>query len=122
MKDELYRLYVVRFTDDRVKIGISADVKKRMSYYAQEARRNDVDGIVWWASTAFAGKDSALLAERVLCRAFKPHAIRGHREWLRANTDGFAAVIDSVETLRVAMGNEIGEATYGYRLGLAEAA
>lgn len=122
MGQEMHRLYVVRFTDDRVKIGISANVKKRMSYYMQEARRNDVDGIVWWASTAFDRKESALLAERALCQAFKPHVIAGHREWFRADSAGFKAVIESTEELRAAMGDEVGEAIYGYRFGLAEAA
>lgn len=122
MSLDLHRLYVVRFTDDRVKIGISANVKKRMSYYAQEARRNDVDGIVWWASSAFTSKEGALLAERVMCRAYKEHAIAGHREWIRANCDGFKNVIESGEELRSALGDEVGSGSYGYRFGLAGAA
>lgn len=107
MNQKPHVLYAVRFSDGRTKIGISADVERRMTYYAQEARRNRVSHLTWWACKPFKDKSAALLAERVLCRVWKDNAIAGHREWI----DGaeYASVINDAEQLRASIGDEVGE-------------
>lgn len=123
-----YRLYVVRFSDDRIKVGISSDVVRRMTYYKQEARRNDVQGIGWWACAPFSCKAEALRAERIVCNACAALVIPRHREWFRGDVTYYAALIDAIEQLRSAMGKETGLAAkdlpylgmhgYAFNLGL----
>lgn len=99
-------LYVVHFSDDRIKVGITSDVTRRMSCYRQEAARHDINAVVWWASAPFATKDAALLAERILCRTYSDFRLPRHREWIRGNPQGFAGVIKTAEKLRELIGDE----------------
>ena len=97
-----YRIYAVYFSDNRVKIGITSDADQRMRYYSQECRRNRVSWFGWWASAEFS-KQSALLAERTICRAYSDLAMLGHREWFDGDSNLYTSVIESAEQLRVAL-------------------
>lgn len=101
-------LYVVMFSDQRIKIGISGDVSKRMTYYTQEAQRNRVSYLTWWACKPFARRSDALEAERVLCHSLAAAAMPRHREWFDALSSDFPFVIKLADELRLSLGDEVG--------------
>lgn len=94
-----YSVYAVHFADNRIKIGTTGDVPKRMSYYAQEARRNRVEHLTWW-SCAPMEKWRALLVERHFCREMRDLSMVGHREWFEGDSAAFASVIGALDRLR----------------------
>ena len=96
-----HSLYAVYFADGRIKIGVTADVPKRMSYYAQEARRNRVSSLTWW-SCAPVDRSTALLIERSVCRHMREFAMPRHREWFDGTPEDFKAFIDGLDRYRVA--------------------
>lgn len=98
-------LYVVRFSDRRIKFGVSANVRRRMTYYRQEARRNNVDGLVWWSAAPFLKKDQALHAERAMRLHFRDYSREHQREWLVRPID-FYTVILAADELRAMLGDE----------------
>ena len=100
-------LYAVHFSDDRIKVGVTADVAKRMRYYVQESRRNRVEHLTWW-SCAPMSKELALIVERHFCREMSSLALACHREWFDGDWAAFASVIAALERLRagVALPNE----------------
>lgn len=100
-----HSIYVVYFCDGRIKFGSTANVKKRMRYYRQEARRNGHDWLVWYAPKAFESKASALHAERAMRIYFRSYSKHYQREWLFNNID-FKAVIHAANELRCLLGNE----------------
>lgn len=103
-----YAVYVVHFSNDRIKVGISSQVHERMKYYAQEARRNGVEFVTWWSCKEFDSKSIALFTERILCNELREGAIHRHREWFYGGSKAFAAVIGAVERLRKRLGTEVG--------------
>ena len=92
-------VYAVRFSDDRIKVGITANAKKRMSYYAQEAPPNRVNHLVWWAC-APTFKRFAMIMEKHLCSELRPQSIPGHREWFIGDTEEFGVVVKAIEIMR----------------------
>lgn len=94
-----HAVYVVYFSDDRIKVGLTANVRKRMRYFAQEARRNRVEHLVWYAC-APTRKSFARSIETHFCREMRPCAIAGHREWFIGDTSAFGAVINAIDRLR----------------------
>lgn len=95
-----FQNYVVRFSDGRIKIGMTSNLRKRMAYYRQEANRSGISHITWWAAAAFAEKRACLLMERLLCNSYKHLAIKGCREWLGGDTKVFSEVIQQSEFVR----------------------
>lgn len=95
-------VYAVHFADGRIKVGVTADVAKRMSYYAQESRRNRVESIVWW-SCAPMDRAFAYLVERHFCREMRDAAMPRHREWFEGNAEAFASVTAALERLRTSV-------------------
>lgn len=93
-------LYAIHFDDNRVKVGVTSNITKRMSYYAQEGRRNRLSGFTWFAAGGLHTKSDALLLERVLCNALKDLAIQGHREWIEGDAKMFGEVISAISQLR----------------------
>lgn len=104
--DNKYAIYVVRFLDGRIKFGVSGDLKKRMSYYRQEARRNNIDSLVWFAVKPFQRKQQALHAERAMRLIFRGQSRKSQREWLVKECD-FAGVIKTAQELREYLGDEV---------------
>lgn len=100
-----YTLYVIRFDDNRIKFGVTSGVKKRMSYYRQEARRNNIDFLVWFAVKPFQRKEQALHAERAMRLIFREQSRKSQREWLIDGAD-FAQTIKIAEELRAYLGDE----------------
>lgn len=97
-----YCVYVIRFSDGRIKFGITKNLNKRMSYYLQEARRNNLDGLVWWSAKPFDIKSQALHAERTMRLIFRDHSRKRQREWLfNAN---HSCVISTAQELREYIG------------------
>lgn len=94
-----HSLYAVHFSDGRIKVGVTSDVSKRMSYYAQEARRNRVESLTWW-SCAPLDRHLALLVERHFCREMSDLAMPRHREWFEGDSEAFASVIGALQRLR----------------------
>lgn len=103
-----HAVYAVYFSDGRIKVGVTADVPKRMSYYAQEARRNRVDSLTWW-SCAPVERWIALRIETHICRHMREFSMQRHREWFAGDTNDFGAFVAALERLRVAAADE-GEA------------
>lgn len=95
-----HSLYAAYFSDGRIKIGVTADVPKRMSYYAQEARRNRVSSLTWW-SCAPIEHGTALLIEKSMCRHMREYAMPRHREWFEGTSTDFQAFISGLERFRV---------------------
>ncbi len=103
-----HAVYVVKFSDGRIKIGISANVRARMKYYKQEITRNRIESATWWSCKPFSDKFDALFAERTICSLLKEKTIPDMREWFRAGTVDFEDVIKSVEIMRGDLGDEAG--------------
>lgn len=102
-----HAVYLVHFYDNRLKIGISSDARKRMNYYIQEIRRNFCRGMTWYACKPFKNKQQALIVETTICRWLKEFSISGHREWFsNATGEGFGKVIVEIEKLRKEIGEE----------------
>ena len=103
-----HSVYAVYFSDARIKIGVTADVAKRMTYYAQESRRNRVRSLTWW-SCAPTEKDCAYRIERLFCRGMQDAAISRHREWFEGDASAFQSVIKALDGLRadIASGEEV---------------
>ena len=99
-------LYLVRMSDGRIKFGISACVQKRLTYYVQEARRNGVECMTWYAVKSFKDRATAIQAETALRRASRQFVMFGQREWLRGVT--FGSVIAAVDSLRDSLAHEEG--------------
>lgn len=72
--------YIVRFQNDRIKIGVTANPVKRASYYRQETVRHDL-GFGWITAYGALSREEALATERMICRAYASAAVPGHREW-----------------------------------------
>lgn len=106
--DQPTAIYVVKFSDDRIKVGITGNVRKRMSYYTQEAQRNRVSHLTWWACKPFHCKRDALKAERVLCRVLADAAIPRHREWFNGTSKDYSDVVRWGDELRATLGSETG--------------
>lgn len=105
MTKNQYCIYVVHFSDGRIKFGITKNLNKRMSYYRQEARRNNVDGLVWWAAKPFEMKSQALHAERTMRLLFRDNSRKYQREWLTIDAN-FLDVMETAEELREYLGIE----------------
>ena len=99
-------LYVVLFSDERLKVGISSDLKKRMKCYRSEAQRNQIDNVFWWAGAAYENKVTALMAERLMCKTYAEFAVRGHREWFHGGSDGYKTLMQTAEHIRALLGSE----------------
>ncbi len=97
--DRTHAVYAVFFSDGRIKVGLTANTQKRMRYYAQEARRNRVEYLTWWAS-APTYERFARCIEKHFCREMRPCAIPGHREWFIGDTAAFQSVMGALERLR----------------------
>lgn len=108
-----HSLYVIHFDDNRIKVGISRQIHRRMAYYKQEARRNRVRGFTWWATAPFARRDVAARAEKVLCRVLANAAIEGHREWIEGGPKDFAEIIRWGEELADTIGVTSGAQAWG---------
>jgi hypothetical protein len=106
--DRTHSVYAVYFSDVRIKVGITANVPKRMSYYAQEARRNRVDHLTWW-SCAPVTHCMALRMETHFCRQVREFAMPKHREWFEGDASDFSAILVALEDFRVALadGHEV---------------
>lgn len=96
-------VYAICFDDNRIKVGVTANVLKRMRYFAQEARRNRVSGFTWFSAGGFRSKENALLCERVLCRTLASDAMPGHREWVEGGAKDFEFVLSAIAQLRHSM-------------------
>ena len=85
--------YVVWFVEaKRLKIGVTSDFKKRIQYYRQEARRHGlgyVDGVYCESLPAPVARS----IEADICRALKPGALPGHREWFSGDAETYDAFI-----------------------------
>lgn len=99
-------LYVVFFSDERLKVGITSDLKKRMRCYRSEAQRNKIDNVFWWAGAAYENKETALSAERLMCKTYSEFSIPGHREWFHGGKKGFVALMSTAEKVRALLGSE----------------
>ena len=99
-------LYVVLFSDDRLKVGITSDLKKRMRCYRSEAQRNQINNVFWWAGAAYENKETALAAERLMCKTYAEFSIRGHREWFHGGSNGFTALMQTADQIRALLGGE----------------
>lgn len=103
-----HSIYVVHFCDGRIKFGSTADVKKRMRYYRQEARRNGRDWLVWYSPKPFDCKEKALHAERAMRLHFRTASQKFQREWLM-NTVDFKTVMSAADKVRSLIGAEVGK-------------
>lgn len=102
----MHRLYAIYFHDGRVKIGVTGQIDRRLTYYRQEAVRNRVSGFTWCAFKPFTDKAAALLAEKSMCQVLREQAIAGHREWFEMSAQGYGQVLRACEDLRVRMSSE----------------
>lgn len=100
--DNTHRVYAVYFADGRIKVGVSANVRRRMSYYAQEARRNRIRCLTWWACAPM-DKGLAFLVERHFCREMRGAAMTRHREWFEGDAAAYAAIVPALERLRASV-------------------
>lgn len=91
-------IYVVRFADGRIKFGITSNVRRRIHSYAQEAKRNDVTGLVWWSCKPLRSRVHARAIETDLRHSLRAFTIAGHHEWLRGIE--FSEVMRIAEELR----------------------
>ena len=98
-----FQNYVVCFSDGRIKIGMTSNFSKRMSYYRREARKSGIPQVTWWAATAFADKPACLLMERLICGSYKHLAFAGARDWLKGDAEVYSAIIKQSEFVRELM-------------------
>lgn len=96
----IFQNYVVYFSDGRIKIGMTSNFFKRMSYYRQQAKKSGITQVTWWAATAFAEKRACLLMERLMCNCYRHLALRRRREWIAGDAKIFAEVIKQSEFVR----------------------
>lgn len=82
--------YVVWFANDRVKVGVTGDPRKRVSYYLQEAARHDLS-YLWFTAIGGLSKPEALFIERTIIRTLDAPRIAGHREWFMGGIDASCA-------------------------------
>lgn len=80
-----YYVYLIRFSNDRIKVGITSDLDKRFSYYKQEARRHDLRIDQNESYLILAGKKAALEIESIICKEYKKISINKHREWFKGD-------------------------------------
>lgn len=100
-------VYVVSFSDGKIKFGLSKNVKSRMHTYKQECVRNGLSSMVWWACKPLKSRADAALIENSLRDHLRGFAIAGHSEWLRGV--GFESVLSCAEHLRGHIANAYGE-------------
>lgn len=105
MNTKEHSIYVVHFCDGRIKFGSTANVERRMAYYRQEARRNDVDSLVWYAPKPFPCKSQALHAERAMRTYFHDDSKKYQREWLPKSVP-FMSAINAADGVRRLVGEE----------------
>lgn len=94
------RLLIVFFGDGRLKVGVSTCLRNRVADFRQEARRNDVESVVWWASAPFPRSSHACRAKRILCDVLTEHALPRHRDCFRGKHQLFAETLKAGEELR----------------------
>lgn len=94
-----HSFYAVHFSDSRIKVGVTADIAKRIGYYTQESRRNRCQHLTWWSS-APAEKRLAYMIERFFCRGMREVSIPHHREWFEGDTKAYASVVAALEVYR----------------------
>lgn len=88
-----HRNYVAFFAGTgRVKVGITANLKKRLSYYRQEATRHDLGYVAIEGGQPQTAR-VARLVENEICRYLKPYAIARHREWFVMDAEGFMEMV-----------------------------
>jgi hypothetical protein len=99
-QSQSFKNYVVCFSDGRIKVGFTSNVKQRMRSYIREAKRSGAHHITWWTSTSFSNKKTALLMERLMCNSYKHMAVPGFREWFEGDSKDFEKIIKQAEFVR----------------------
>jgi predicted GIY-YIG superfamily endonuclease len=94
-----HSVYAVHFSDNRIKVGVTSSVVRRMAYYAQEARRNRVDSLTWWSCAPLSYGD-ALCIEKHFCRQMRECSMPRHREWFDGDAAAFGSVLSALERMR----------------------
>ena len=100
MKNEYYSFYLIWFSNDRLKFGITRNPKQRFNSYLCECRRNDIEAISSIFSSPVFSKETGLHMERTFRKLFKDDLINGQRESisLKGNEGLFSALIPQMKS------------------------
>ena len=100
-------VYVIRFSHDRIKVGRTANVEKRLAYYKQEGRRNGFEVIRHFQTAPLPNAMLAKVLERICLRwavnAVGCRALNRHREWFAGGENSYNMLIDRVGYARLLM-------------------
>lgn len=80
-EENKFYVYLIMFSNNRIKIGVTGNLKKRFSYYKQEAVRHDLKIVRQESHYIVHGKSAAFDIESIVCREYKNASIKNHREW-----------------------------------------
>lgn len=100
--------YVAYFPQTgRIKVGITSNLQKRISYYRQEARRHDLGNVTFTCGRK-QYKGLARTVETELCRALKPWSVPRHREWFVGDYEAFEKVTALTRRMQAEMRDAFG--------------
>lgn len=93
-------VYILWLSNDRLKVGFTSNIDKRMTYYRQEARRHGIKYGYWWSCAGFRDRREAQFMERVVLIRFGGMQMHGTREWFRCDSKTYQEIIPIVGEIR----------------------
>lgn len=94
-------MYAIFFSNNRIKVGITKNFKKRMSAYSQEVKRNGIEFASAFGCVPFVNHQHALRLERHICSELSVSRINKQREWFSGDSGMFKNVIDVIQDARL---------------------
>lgn len=94
-------VYVIFFSNNRIKVGITKNFKKRMSAYSQEVKRNGIEFASSFGCIPFINHQHALRLERHICSELSASRINKQREWFSGDAGMFKCVLDVIQDARL---------------------
>jgi hypothetical protein len=84
-----YHNYILRLTNNRIKVGFTSNPDKRLNYYRQHWNPQNEWVLNWRVDpVGFDRKVHALIVERLFIAKISRYSIQGTREWAFIGNDG----------------------------------
>lgn len=101
-----YYIYLVKFSTDRIKVGITSSINKRLKYYKQEAARHgmSIDCIEY--HLIMGDKEAALALEKQICKDYRRASVKNHREWFKGDSSLYHYISGRIHQLTIIEFNE----------------
>lgn len=101
-----YYVYLVLFSTNRIKVGVTGNINKRIKYYKQEAARHGMRIERTEHYLIMGDKEAALALEKRICKEYRRAAVRNHREWFRGDVYLYFYISGRAHQLTVIEKNE----------------